>query len=555
MSRRVRGARRAAVLGIAVLGLSGIAALVLVAAARADASAAKASRAAADRPLILKSAGAPRALPPRILGASVAPFQEPLLDDPQKIRFIRDMSLGYVRFPGGTLANYYDWRTGLPRMRIYPNSSAYSRYWADLCSKIRQANPGGISIDRFRAFAEAIGAGVILVPNLETSTSLEQADWFRKMKADGALPDRIEWGSDFATAMGEDPNVLVRWGGARATWPITRQYCDDLKEFFAPGTKTAVQSAGSAFSVDPASAAKTPLAKHLLLWDANMNPGAWFDAVTVHLYPRALDVLGLAADKPLSEGLGGALRIFGAMMARCDDGVDRVLADLERRLVGKEIWITEWSPRGAEAMTAAEPVAPPMLMLLAARTLLSCLRHPAIAIAQFSPLDMSGAGPDSVVRPDGRGGFVPEGIAVALRWFNEAANARPGESPVIYESYVEDGGAASPGGGVWKETYRPLEAASFKRDGGETTIILNASAELRTFRIAAAGEGNAGSGGSAPSAAPLVQTAVFAALDDPAHVPPEIRTADPAADIPLPPYSLTRIVRKSQGGPDAHRTD
>jgi hypothetical protein len=498
----------------------------------------------AGRPLILKSIGAPRPLPPRIFGASAIPFYERLMDDPRKVQFARDMKLGYVRFPGGTLANYYDWRKGLPALAVYPNSSSYSRYWAELCPKIKQAYPDGISVNEYRKFAEAIGAGIVLVPNLETSTTEEQTAWFRQMKADGVLPDRIEWGNEFAIAMADDPNVIARWTGARATWPITKQYFDVLKEFFAPGTKTAVQAAGSAFFVDPA--AKTPFAKRLLLWDANMANESWFDAVTVHLYPRAHEVLGLPADKPLPAGPEGALRIFGAMMARCDGGVDRVLADLERRLEGKEIWITEWNPRGADVRTAEEPVTPPMLMLLTARSLLSYLRHPAVTISQFFMLNMSGVGPFSVVRPDERGGFAAEGVAVALRWFDEAANARPGESPVVYEGFVEDGGMALPGGGAWKETYRPLEAATFKRDGGETTIILNASSEPRVYRVKADG-----GDGAAPlnTVGAAVQTAVFVGIADPAHVPPEIRTADPAGDIPLPPYSLTRIVRASSGNP------
>src|ERR1700691_2245058 len=65
------------------------------------------------RSLVLVPQEQPRQLPTHLLGASVEPWLEHTLDDPQSIAIIRQMHLGWVRFPGGSEANYYHWQPGL----------------------------------------------------------------------------------------------------------------------------------------------------------------------------------------------------------------------------------------------------------------------------------------------------------------------------------------------------------------------------------------------------------------------------------------------------------
>ncbi len=60
------------------------------------------------RPLALDALGAPRDLPQKILGASANPFYDHLINDPRKIAQVRSAAPAVLRFPGGTLANYYN---------------------------------------------------------------------------------------------------------------------------------------------------------------------------------------------------------------------------------------------------------------------------------------------------------------------------------------------------------------------------------------------------------------------------------------------------------------
>src|SRR5208282_5361838 len=101
---------------------------------------------------------------------------------------LKDLDLAFVRFPGGSQANYYNWRTGLLDMTTTPRSSAYMRFWADIAPKIRRGFPNGVKITEYTQFSRQLGAEVVLVPNLETSSISEQVAWFKQMKDAGNVP-------------------------------------------------------------------------------------------------------------------------------------------------------------------------------------------------------------------------------------------------------------------------------------------------------------------------------------------------------------------------------
>ena len=69
--------------------------------------------------------------------------------------------------------------------------------------------PGGIIIEQYAAFSRQIGAEVIFVPNLESSSIAEQVAWFKHLSDKGLVPQRIELGNEFWVAMGKDPRSLA----------------------------------------------------------------------------------------------------------------------------------------------------------------------------------------------------------------------------------------------------------------------------------------------------------------------------------------------------------
>ena len=187
------------------------------------------------KPLILEASGLERQLPERLLGASAEAVIEHLIDDPNKVAALKEIDLAFVRFPGGSQANYYNWRTGLLDITLTPQSSQYMRFWAETVPKIRNSFPNGVKIAEYTKFAKQVGAEVVLVPNLETSNIAEQIEWFRQMKAAEIVPGHIELGNEFWIAMGFDPDVLKQWPDEPSSMRIMKNYCDALRPYFPPG--------------------------------------------------------------------------------------------------------------------------------------------------------------------------------------------------------------------------------------------------------------------------------------------------------------------------------
>ena len=96
-------------------------------------------------------------------------------------------------------------------------------------------------------------------------------------------------------------------------------------------------------------------------------------------------------------------------MARMDEGTDGVLQDVERRVPGKEIWITEWNPAGAEGAgkpNRAETTTPGMMLQLVTRATLAFLRHPQVTVAQYFSIRFKPDSPKCMFLPR-KGGYRP----------------------------------------------------------------------------------------------------------------------------------------------------
>jgi hypothetical protein len=199
--------------------------------------------------MTLSPAEQPRLLRGPILGGSTSAFFEHLLDNPAKIAALGKMAIGLDRFPGGSDANFYNWRTGLIEIKAYPGSSPYVRFWAKAAANIARGMPGGILMEQYAAFSRQIGAEVIFVPNLESSSIAEQVAWFKHLSDKGLVPQRIELGNEFLVAMGNDPRSLALWPNAPSTMRTMKQYLDAIRPYLPPNAKIAVQAAASGFTV------------------------------------------------------------------------------------------------------------------------------------------------------------------------------------------------------------------------------------------------------------------------------------------------------------------
>jgi len=480
--------------------------------------------------LVLTPLGDSISLPKRILGMSAEPLIEHLIDDPRKVNLAREMDLAYVRFPGGSQSNFYNWRTGLLDFHANEFSSSYVKFWASVAPKIAVAHPSGIHMHEYRKFAESIGAETILLPNLETSSMAEQLEWFKQMHADGDVPTHIELGNEFYLGMMNDPDSMKHWPDEPTTEKVMKAYRDVLAPYCPEGTKFAIQSAASAYWVDSQEADR-PFFRRQTSWDENLHSEPWFDAVTVHLYAEPVTVLGMRrGSRPdLTDDL--RMRLFQGIMGRVDAGTDRVLNDVAARLPGKEIWITEWNPRGGNPRNLEwEPLTAAMKMQFAVRQTLAILRHPEVKASLYFMLNFSSPVFAEFI-PDGREGFSPTGTAIALQWLDEAANGG-----ATFRRYVEAASIPRPSGGVIPESYREIEAGLFQGPDTVTLIIQNASAQARLYNPTQASRGK-----NPPD---RVEVVSIPQLLDPNSNTPVLQSDDPNGDIVIPAFSIVRMIWK-----------
>ena len=481
------------------------------------------------KPLILEASGLERQLPERLLGASSEALIEHLIDDPNKVAALKEMDLAFVRFPGGSQANYYNWRTGLLDMTLTPQSSQYMRFWAEIAPKIRNSFPNGVKIAEYTKFAKQVGAEVVLVPNLETSNIAEQVEWFRQMKAAEIVPSHIELGNEFWIAMGFDPDVLKRWPDEPSSMRIMKSYCDALRPYFPPGARVAVQSAASAFWLrgNPV----RPAGRRLRQWDLDLKPAPWFDAVTIHPYPRIDMIMGEQGATQGWHQPQKAMKLFQTLLAHCDQGTDRVVEDLEQRLPDKEIWVTEWNTRGADYQIKDEP-SPSMHIQLVSRMTFALLRHREVTMSLFFTLNFLRHGPaGGVFQSNGQGSYQPMPHVLALRWFNEAANGG-----ATFQRFLEPGARRIPGGGALAESYLEIEAGLFRKPKSITLIIQNCSAEERVFRLPRMVSEKIPSQVETLSTPDLTSTS--------ASVTPMSQSVEAGGEVHIPAYSITRIIWK-----------
>jgi hypothetical protein len=477
---------------------------------------------AGARLLTLTSAVPSRQLPENILGGSVEALIEHLLDNSQKIAAIQQTAPAVIRFPGGSQSNYYDWQTGLLDFSPLPDSSPYYKFWAGVAPKIARAFPNGVHMEQYQSLADQIGADVILVPNLETSSVSQQVAWFTQLAAQQALPKTIELGNEFYIAMAGDPNVMRIWPDEPTALAVMKQYEQALQPVVGAGAKFAVQSAGAAFTILPKTTSS--FQQRLQAWDNALAPADWFQAVTIHLYPDPAQMIQQA-------GNPGPDRQFQLFMGRADAGVDRALNDLAARLPGKEIWITEWSPRGGNfANTFGQPdlVPPQMNAQLVARETLAFLRHPAVTRALYFTLN---ADSNSVFRAyvqDSFGNYLPMPATLVLQWFDQAANDNS-----TFQRVVDDSSQPVSGLGEFSESYNPVEGGLFTSARATTLIIQNASAEARWYDPGTLGQA------ADPASVELLVADNFTSAE---HGPARVQSLDPHASILIPPFSIVRLV-------------
>jgi len=492
------------------------------------AGAAGRAMAASAAPIVrLKPSVAERSIPSRMLGMNTPGVFDVPYEDPKYLAALKAVAPNIIRFPGGTVGNYYNWRIGYMEVPDGPGASVYRKYLIkNALPASRKLHPKGIFIEDWVKIARDMDAALVFNPNLESSSLDEQGAWFADMHGKGIVPNLIEMGTEFFLAMFMDPLTLNIFPDWAATMKRTKQYYDVMKPYLPKDAKVAVQSASSSFHESNPAASANALTRHEAQWDADMKPEPWFDAVTTHLYPGLEGSAGAGALKGLP---GNADQVYAAMIARADEGFDRTLDETAARMPGKEIWMTEWGAfEAAQTLGGASAYFSGMWLHQVTRGQLSILRHPRVVLSNFHSAFASGNIMSTFTRANGD--YVPINAASVIHWFFTASR---GPDAHYQRLEVEGAERISANGTVPGERFWDVEAGIFRRGKEHVLLVHNAWKTPRQIDLSLV------IAPDTPIAAETIATPdLLVDLEKGTPVPQPLPTT-PVLEVP--PYSLTRV--------------
>jgi hypothetical protein len=491
----------------------------------------------------LSPKGAERPLPSRWLGYNTPANYDIPVEDPAFRGAVKKLAPHYLRFPGGTVANYYQPESGQLDFGNEPDGSIYRKYLQDQAGPAsRRLHPNGVTIEQYIDFAREIDSELIIVPNIETSSTTSQTAWFKRMNAHGFTPREIELGNEFYLALLMDPATVRIFPDWASTVRRQKEYLDAVAPYAAKDARVAVQAASSNFRI-PYTTQEQARHRREAKWDADMAPQPWFQAVTHHLYPT---IEGSAGPGSVAGLPGNVDRVYPAFMARTDDGFDRSINFVVSKMPGKEIWIPEWGAfEPSSTLGGAVVNFDGMWLHMIARALFAQLRHKEVTISTPHALFANGnlmstfrrSGAPTGGRPAELGGaggasgaYVPINFSGVVAWFAEAMRGPDAH----YTRLKADGSkriaaeTTMPG-----EGFRDVEAGLFRVGKAHTLMVQNAWSRPASVDISNV----VGRGGGIR--ADVIETPdLLASLQRSAPTPREL-TAD--TRLIAPPYSLVRI--------------
>jgi alpha-L-arabinofuranosidase len=233
-----------------------------------------------------------------------------------------------LRFPGGTVGNFYHWQTkGFIKSEmestLYPqlNKRNKGNY-----VKLQKRRNGIISFDDFMQLCQELNITPIVVVNLWTGSPEESADWVRYAKTKGYKITHWELGNEYYL-----PHYANKYRTAEIYMREAKKHALAMKAV-NPNIKVSVCATPIAFHKE-GWLIKTAQRK----WDKKLAEdtypltNSWYDAYTVHVYAYK------AVRKTDIENMRGYL--FGWIHF----GIDEAMEYYEKLFPNKEMWVTEWN--------------------------------------------------------------------------------------------------------------------------------------------------------------------------------------------------------------------
>jgi hypothetical protein len=139
---------------------------------------------------VTSNRGATRQITPYFLGYNNVPIHSPSWNDPNAVKAAAQLKPGTLRYPGGTVANYWDWRSGW----FLPNAPA----------GFLHAPRTVYRLEELQTAVKATGAKPIYVLNMLTSDLNSQLEMLRTAKGMGLPVELVELGNEFYLSQPDD---------------------------------------------------------------------------------------------------------------------------------------------------------------------------------------------------------------------------------------------------------------------------------------------------------------------------------------------------------------
>lgn len=287
-----------------------------------------------------------RELPPHFFGQNSSLVRNGTWRDARYTHALSRLYAGHVRFPAGTLANYWDWQSG------------WFKKGLKLPYGLSEAARNPYELSDLKVMHDKTGAVPAFVLNMLTSDLAEQLAMLRAARRIGLPVLYVELGNEFYLSKTDNMEAF----------PTAADYAETANEWAAairrefPNTKIA--AVGTAVRSWDDERRKT--------WNETLFPLlSGVDAVVIHVYTGAellkdidttLEAAGLVEtarqqkDKPADDRPGywaaDAKQRLQLRRLHSDEGLIRMLGmpsqrwsqmnDLEHLPVGMEVWITEY---------------------------------------------------------------------------------------------------------------------------------------------------------------------------------------------------------------------
>lgn len=486
--------------------------------------------------------GGSRRLGDRYFGFNTPVMWDMPFEDPKTWPLFTALRPGLLRFPGGLIANHWDWKTG----RVSVPDDFVGAFRAGASDAVR-FHPQGSSYEDFAEVIAGWGAEANLVLNIETATVANQVEWVEHLLALGVRPTRIELGNEqyFAPFLGN----VDRFPNFAVTAEISREYIDAIRSLI-PEARFALQSSSSRFD-SSAEHDGHPLADHLTAWDDAITDDDWYDALAIHKYPEIggatspdvpMFTLMGPVRRPLGRYLPGVAHMtseeqarwaLGCVLARVETGTRRQVEFLATKAPGKQLWASEWGIGENAAFYRGEnPIVTGFWIHAVARQIMTFLSHSSVTQALNHSLYFDGRIWSAMRRVDGPEFYRAHGCYDVFRWFGEALDVADGDI-TVHETTV-DGAERVRSPGPHDEHYTDVAAVVVDASSGKrSAIVHNASSHDVDLDVS-------GLASSAPTVAETIHTPSL--LEGFSYATPQIQVRSAAASHQLGPNTVSRFV-------------